>query len=86
VRGEDGPETESGPLALRRYRSADHLFCILHTAACCQTASAKKRISKVLRLTCLGITREIRTTPTGHHPLDLVMQGVGRSAAHRLCG
>ena len=31
----------------------------------CQTASAKKRLSRIQRCACLGITRSIRTTPTG---------------------
>jgi len=57
----------------------------------CQTASAKKRLSKVQRLACLGITEAIYTTPTGAMealtglaPLDLVLQGEARSAAHCL--
>jgi len=57
----------------------------------CQTSSAKKRLSKVQRLASLGITGAIRTTPTGAMealsglpPLDLVIQGEARSAAHRL--
>ena len=57
----------------------------------CQTASAKKRLSKVQRLTCLWIMGAIRTTPTGAMealtglpPLDLVIQAEARSAAYRL--
>jgi hypothetical protein len=57
----------------------------------CQTASAKKKLSKAQRLTCVGITGAICTTPTvamealfGLPPLDLVIQGEARSAAHRL--
>jgi hypothetical protein len=57
----------------------------------CQMASAKKRLSKVQRLACLGIMGAIRTTPigamealTGLSLLDLVIQGEARSAAHRL--
>jgi len=57
----------------------------------CQTASAKKKLSKVQRLACLGITGAIRTIPTGEmevliglHPLELVIQGEARSSAHRL--
>jgi hypothetical protein len=57
----------------------------------CQTASAKNKLSKVQRLACLGITGTLRTTPTGAMealfglpPLDLVIQGQARSAAHRL--
>jgi len=56
-----------------------------------QTDSAKKKINKVQRLACLGITEAIRTTPTGAMealvgltPLDLVIQGEVRSAAHSL--
>jgi len=30
----------------------------------CQTASAKKKLSRVQRLACLGITGAVRTTPT----------------------
>jgi hypothetical protein len=57
----------------------------------CQTASTKKKLSKVQRLACLGITGALRTTPTGAMevlvglpPLDLVIQGEARSIAHRL--
>ena len=57
----------------------------------CQTASAKKKLSKVQRLACLGITVAIRMTPTGVMEvliglllLELVVQGEARSAAHRL--
>jgi len=54
-------------------------------------ASTKKRLSKVQRLACLGITGAICTTPTGAMEaftglplLDLVIQGESRSAAHCL--
>jgi len=57
----------------------------------CQTAGAAKKLSKVQRLACLGITGAIRTTSTGAMealvglpPLDLVIQGEARSAAHSL--
>jgi hypothetical protein len=56
----------------------------------CQTASAKKRLSTIQRLACLGITGAMRTTPSALEvltcllPLDLVVQGEARSAAHRL--
>jgi hypothetical protein len=57
----------------------------------CQTASTKNKLSKVQRLACLGITGAIHTTPTGAMealvglpPLDLVIQGEARLAAHRL--
>jgi hypothetical protein len=56
----------------------------------CQTATTKK-LSKVQRLACLGITGALRTTPTGAMealvglpPLDLVIQGEARLSAHRL--
>jgi hypothetical protein len=56
----------------------------------CQKASTKK-LSKVQRLACLGITGALRATPTGAMealvglpPLDLVIQGKARSTAHRL--
>jgi len=57
----------------------------------CQMASTKNKLSKVQRLACLGITGSLRTAPTGAKeelvglpPLDLVIQGEARSAAHRL--
>jgi len=57
----------------------------------CQMASAKKRLGKVQRLACLGITGAICTSPTGTMEaltglplLDLLIQGEVRSAAHRL--
>ena len=56
----------------------------------CQTASAKKKLSRV-RLACLGITGAIRMTLTGAMeafvglpPLNLVIQGEARLAAHHL--
>ena len=56
----------------------------------CQMASAKKRLSKVQRLACLGVTGAIHTTPTGAMEaltglplLDLLIQEEARSAAHR---
>ena len=57
----------------------------------CQTASTKRKLSKVQRLACLGIMGAFRTTPIGAMealvglpPLDLLIQGEVRSAAHRL--
>ena len=57
----------------------------------CQTASAKKRLSRVQRLAGLGIMGEMCTTPagvmgafTGPPPLDLAIEGEARSAAHHL--
>jgi hypothetical protein len=51
----------------------------------CQTDSPKKKLSKVQRLTFLGITGAIRTTPTGAMEalvglaaLDLLIQGEAR--------
>jgi len=66
-------------------------FASLVWCAGCQTASAKKKLSKVQRLACSGITGAIRTTPTGAMealiglpPLDLVIKVEASSAAHRL--
>jgi len=57
----------------------------------CQMANAKRELSKVQGLACLGIMGVIRMTPNGAMealvglpPLDLVIQGEARSAAHRL--
>jgi hypothetical protein len=57
----------------------------------CQKASAKKKLSKVQRLACLGIIEAIHMTPTGAMEvlaglplLDLVIQGEVRSVAHHL--
>jgi len=57
----------------------------------CQTASAKRKLSRVQRLACLGITGAMCTTPTNAvdaliclPPLDLVVQSEARSAVHRL--
>ena len=51
----------------------------------CQTASAKRKLSRVQILACLGITGAIHTTPTNAvealiclPPLDLVVQGEAR--------
>jgi len=57
----------------------------------CQTASAMKKLSKIQRLACLGITGAVHTTSTHAMealiclpPLELVVQGEARMAAHRL--
>jgi len=57
----------------------------------CQAASAMKTLSKIQRLACLGITGAVRTTPTRAMealiclpPLESVVQGEARMAAHRL--
>jgi len=56
----------------------------------CQTASANKKLSRIQRLACLGITAAMRTTPTSAvealiclPPLELVVQSE-TSAAHCL--
>jgi len=58
----------------------------------CQTASAKKKLSRIQRLACLAITGAMCTTPTHVMevficlpPLELVVQSEARSAAHHLC-
>jgi hypothetical protein len=90
VRCEVGPETQGGPLALCRLRSAISYKYLVWWPGC-QTASAKKKLSKVRGLACLGITGATRTTPAGAmEALDglphlyLVIKGEVRSAAHRL--
>jgi len=57
----------------------------------CQTASAKRKLSTVQRLVCLGITATMRIIPfnavEAHiwlPSLELVVQSEARSAAHRL--
>jgi len=57
----------------------------------CQTASAKRKLSRVQRLACLGLTGAMHTTPTNavealicFPPLDFVVQSEARSAVHRL--
>ena len=57
----------------------------------CQTAKAKKRLNRIQRLACLGVTGAMRTTPacamealTGLPPLELVIRFEARSAAQRL--
>ena len=57
----------------------------------CQTASVTKKLSEVRNLACLGITGAVSTTPTHAiealtclPPLELVVQGEVRMAAHRL--
>ena len=56
-----------------------------------ETATAKRKLSKVQRLACLGKAGAIRKTSTsamkaflGLPPLNLVIQGEARSAAHRI--
>jgi hypothetical protein len=55
-----------------------------------QMVNAKKRPSRIQRLVCLGITGAMHTRPTGAMealglpPLELVIQGMARSAAHCL--
>ena len=57
----------------------------------CQTANAKKKLIRVQRLACLGLTGAVCTTPTNavealiYLPLlELVVQSEARSAAHHL--
>jgi len=72
----------------RNFQCFYHIQCSFSIVL---TASTKKRLSKVQRLACLGITGVIRTTPTGAMEaftglllLDLVIRGEARSAAHCL--
>ena len=57
----------------------------------CQAATVKKKLSKIQRLACLGITGTMRTTPTNAvealiclPPLELVVRSEASSTAHRL--
>jgi len=57
----------------------------------CQTASAKKKLSRIQRLACLGITGAVHTTPTRTMealiclpPVELVVQSESRLAAYHL--
>lgn len=59
----------------------------------CHAASAKKRLSSIQRLACLGITGAAHTIPAGSKealtclpPLELVVQGEARLAALCLWG
>jgi len=79
-----GLRPQSGPLALS-------LYCILTWWPGCQMANAKKRLSRIQRLACLGIAEAMHTTPSGaieaHNdvpPLDLVTEDEARSEALRL--
>jgi len=81
-------KAEDGSLAVCRHCLADSLFA---SRPGCQTASTKSKLGKVQRLACLGITGPFHTTPTGAMealvglpPLDQVIQGEARSAAHHL--
>jgi len=53
--------------------------------------NAKKILSRIQRLACLGITGAMHSSPAGAMealvglpPLELVIQGMARSAAHHL--
>ena len=85
-----GSGTQGGSLALCHH----HLpisYASLVWWPRCQMASTKIKLSKVQRFACLGIMGALRTTPTGGMevlvglpPLDLVILGEARLAAHHL--
>jgi hypothetical protein len=84
-----GTKTEGGPLTVAIVRPTISVASLVWWPGC-QTASSKKQQSKVKRVTCLGITGGIRTTPAddiealdGLPPLDVVIQ-MESSAAHRI--
>jgi hypothetical protein len=78
-----GLRSKGGPLALRLYHSA-----LLHPYFG-GLAVTRLMPNRVQRLTCLEITGAMRTAAgavealTGLPPLELVIQGEARSAAHR---
>jgi len=91
VRGGVGFGAQGGTLALRRHCLVDCHLYILGMMAWLSNGYSKRKLSKVQRLACLGITGVIRATPTGAMealvglpPLDLVIQWEARLAAHRL--
>jgi hypothetical protein len=59
-----GPEIQGGLLDLRIYHQAIRHITTLVWWPGCQTASAKKKLSRVKRLACLGTTGAMRTNPT----------------------
>jgi hypothetical protein len=64
VQGELGPETQGGPLAPCRHRSADHHLRILSMVTWLQTASAKKKLRKVKKT---GMLRDNRSDSYDSH-------------------
>jgi hypothetical protein len=82
-----GLETQSSPQALCLHHSAVH-----HSWwPVCQTANAKKTLSRLQILACLVTAAEKGTTATGAMealtglpPLDQVIQGEAKSAASSL--
>jgi len=86
-----GPETQGGSWLYVAIIRPSVTFASLVRWPGWQTASAKRKLSRVQRLACLGITGDMRTTPTNTvealvclPPLDFVVSSEARSAAHRL--
>jgi hypothetical protein len=69
-----GPETQGGPLALRLHHSTIPFASLVWSPGCQMTSATK-------RLAWLGIIGVINTSLA---PLELVVQGEARSAAHCL--
>jgi hypothetical protein len=65
VRGGVGSGAQGGTLALRRHCLVDCHLYILGMMAWLSNGYSKRKLSKVQRLACLGITGAIRATPTG---------------------
>ena len=86
-----GPGTQGGSLALCLCHQAVRHLCIPSMVAWLSDTSAKKKLSRIQRLACLGIIGAVRTTPTRAMetliclpPLELVVQSEARMAVHHL--
>jgi hypothetical protein len=86
-----GPGTQGVSLAYVSIIRPSITFASLVWWSDCQTASARKKLSVVQRLECLGTTGAMHTTLTNGvealiclPPLKLVLENEVRSAAHCL--
>jgi len=52
-----GPETECGPVAVRRHRSADHLFCTLSVADWLTNGKSQKGVKQSTKIGMLKDNR-----------------------------
>ena len=85
-----GPETQGGTLALVPIIRPSVTYASLVWWPGCETASAKKKLSRIQRLACLvkmGMAHYSHQCCGSSHlppPLELVVQSEARSAAHCL--